>query len=187
MNQNISLLEKKVLETKKETAETNYLSIKPYRKKDTLLVDYWTTNGEEANNIKSGSQLQVYKGSDLKQQQSVLLSPSFSGKNELSTEERLYAYRRALLSRNRVITKQDIKALCFDVCGNKLSNIEIKKGFRTNFKTNYGLTPTIDVVLYPNSAKKTSTMEWESLRTNILSVIEEQTLDVFPYHVMIEK
>lgn len=187
MNQKISLLEKKVNETQKETTETNYLSIKPFKKKDTLLVDYWITNGEEGNNVKTGTSLQIYKGSEFKQQESILLTTSFNGKDELSREERLFAYRRALLSRNRIVTKQDVIALCYDVCGNKLKDIEIKKAFRTNFKLGKGLTPTIDIILHPSDESVVLDVEWESVKATILTVIEEQSINVFPYSVTIKK
>ena len=187
MNQKISLLEIKVNETKQETKETNYLSINPFKSKDTLLVDYWITNGEEANNIKTGTALQIYKGSEFKQQESMLLTTSFNGKDELSRDERLFAYRRALLSRNRVVTKQDVIALCYDLCGSKLKDIEINKVFRTNFKLGKGLTPTIEIVLYPSDEALGQDIEWESIKANILTVIEEQSINVFPYAIVIKK
>ncbi|WP_103865879.1 type VI secretion system baseplate subunit TssF [Aquimarina sp. I32.4] len=185
LNQNIATLEKKVLDMTKTIAETNYVSVKPYRKKDTLLIEYWTTNGQEANQIKSGKTLDIYKGSELKQKSGVFLTPTFQGKDNLTMEERLYAYRRALLSRNRIITKEDVKALCYEICSNKINEVTIKKGFKTNTGLNKGLVPSIEITLHPNSSVKTSDLEWDSIKINILSILEKQSLNLFPYYITV--
>ncbi len=187
LNQNIAALEKKLSDMNNATAETNYISVKPLRKKDTLLIDYWTTNGDEANQIKSGTSLQVYKGSEIKQKETFFLTSTYKGKNDLSMEERLYAYRRALLTRNRIVTKEDIKALCYEICGDKIEQITIKKGFRTAINLQKGLVPSIEIILHTNKKVRTSELEWNSIKKNILSVLEEQSLNVFPYHITIAK
>ncbi len=185
LNQNISMLEKKVSDMKKSSEETNYISVKPYKKKDTLLVEYWITNGEDANQIKSGNTLNIYQGSDLKQKGSMFLTSTFQGKNNLGMEERLNAYRRALLSRNRIVTKEDVKALCYELCSNKVKEVEVSKGFKTDIHISKGLIPCIEVVLYANPEEKISNIEWDSLKSNILSILEQQSLNVFPYKITI--
>ncbi|WP_062061871.1 type VI secretion system baseplate subunit TssF [Aquimarina longa] len=185
LNQNIAALEKKLFDMDKATVETNYVSIKPYNKKDSLLLEYWTTNGEKANQIKPGSTLEIYKGTDLKQKGGFFLTPTFQGKNNLTMDERLYTYRRALLSRNRIVTKEDVKALCYELCGDKIEKITIRKGFKTNIKANKGLIPSIEILLTVSKRIKTSELEWESIKSNILSVLEKQSLNVFPYYITI--
>ncbi len=185
LNQNISLLEKKVSDMSTSSEETSYISIKPYKKKDTLLVEYWVTNGEEANLIKPGSPLHIYQGSDLNQKGSTFLTSTFQGKNNLEMNERLSAYRRALLSRNRIVTKEDIKALCYELCGKKVKEVKIGKGFKTDIQISKGVIPCIELTLYANSEIETSIMEWNSLKSNILSILEQQSLNVFPYKITV--
>ncbi|WP_244542953.1 type VI secretion system baseplate subunit TssF [Aquimarina amphilecti] len=185
LNQNISLLEKKVSDMKKSSEETNYISVKPYKKKDTLLVEYWTTSGEDANQIKSGNSLSIYQGSDLKQKGSMFLTSTFQGKNNLGMEERLNAYRRALLSRNRIVTREDVKALCYELCSNKVKEVKVSKGFKTDIHVSKGLIPCIEVKLLENKQENTSSVEWDSLKSNILSILEQQSLNVFPYKITV--
>ncbi|MBQ4804444.1 type VI secretion system baseplate subunit TssF [Aquimarina sp. MMG015] len=185
LNQNISLLEKKVSDMKKSSEETNYISVKPYKKKDTLLVEYWTTSGEDANQIKSGNSLSIYQGSDLKQKGSMFLTSTFQGKNNLGMEERLNAYRRALLSRNRIVTREDVKALCYELCSNKVVEVKVSKGFKTDIHVSKGLIPCIEVKLLENKKENTSSVEWDSLKSNILSILEQQSLNVFPYKITV--
>ncbi|MBW1296742.1 type VI secretion system baseplate subunit TssF [Aquimarina litoralis] len=185
LNQNISLLEKKVTDMKKSSEETNYISVKPYKKKDTLLVEYWVTNGEDANQIKSGNSLSIYQGSDLKQKGSMFLTSTFQGKNNLGMDERLNAYRRALLSRNRIVTREDVKALCYELCSNKVHEVRVGKGFKTDIHVSKGLIPCIEVQLIENKEENTSEVEWNSLKSNILSILEQQSLNVFPYKITV--
>ncbi|MBQ4821285.1 type VI secretion system baseplate subunit TssF [Aquimarina sp. MMG016] len=185
LNQNISLLEKKISDINKASADTNYISVKPFKKRDTLLVEYWITNGVEANQIKPGNTLSVYQGSDLKQKGSVFLTTTLQGKNNLSMDERLYAYRRALLSRNRIVTREDVKALCYELCSDRVEDIKVRKGFKTDIEVNKGLVPCIEVVIYPNKKVKTLDEEWEALKSNILSILEQQSINVFPYTVRV--
>ncbi|WP_103070935.1 type VI secretion system baseplate subunit TssF [Aquimarina sediminis] len=185
LNQNIATLEKKVADMTKTVAETNYISVKPYKKKDTLLIEYWTTNGKEANQIKTGNSLHTYKGSELKQKKGVFLTQTFQGKDNLTMDERLYAYRRALLSRNRIVTKEDVKALCYELCSDKIKNVTIRKTFKTNIEVNKGLVPSIEVKLIPNPSVKVSDFEWDSIKSNILSILEKQSLNVFPYYITV--
>ena len=185
LNQNISLLEKKVSDMKKSSEETNYISVKPYKKKDTLLVEYWVTNGEDANQIKSGNSLSIYQGSDLKQKGSMFLTSTFQGKNNLGMEERLNAYRRALLSRNRIVTREDVKALCYELCSTKVQEVKVGKGFKTDIHVSKGLIPCIEVKLIENKEEITSDIEWNSLKSNILSILEQQSLNVFPYKITV--
>ncbi|MHA7059435.1 type VI secretion system baseplate subunit TssF [Aquimarina sp. M1] len=185
LNQNISLLEKKVSDMKKSSEETNYISVKPYKKKDTLLVEYWVTNGEDANQIKSGNTLNIYQGSDLKQKGSQFLTSTFQGKNNLGMEERLNAYRRALLSRNRIVTREDVKALCYELCSNKVKEVKVSKGFKTDIHIAKGLIPCIEVMLFANEKETTPSAEWNSLKSNIMSVLEQQSLNIFPYKIIV--
>jgi len=183
LNQLISLLEKKVNEISNETTETNYIFLKPHRKRENLLVEYWTTNGNAANSIKSGSSLEIYKGVGVKQRSSVLMTQSFGGESDLSMKERLNAYRRSLLSRDRIVTKEDIKALCYELYNDKIEKVEITKGYMNDIARNKGSIQCVEVLLYPNSKKNIENHEWESLNSNLLLFLEKNSLNVFPYRI----
>lgn len=185
LNQLISLLEHKVFEISNEVTETNYIALKPFEKKETLLVDYWTTDGLEGNAIKSGSILKVYSGIGIKQKSSQLLTSSYGGKNDLSMDERLNAYRRSLLSRDRIVTKEDVKALCYEMYNDKISNVEIKHGYTTDIALNKGLLHCINIELSPNPKRVTEDNEWVSLNNNLLLYLEQHAVSVFPYKVIL--
>ncbi len=183
LNQLISLLEKKVQEISNETSETNYVFLKPHKKKENILVEYWTTNGKMANGIKSGSSLEIYKGVGVKQRSSFLMTPSYGGQSDLSMKERLNAYRRSLLSRDRIVTKEDIKALCYELYDTKIKKVEITRGYINDIALNKGSIQCVEILLYPNSKNNTENHEWESINSNLLLFLEKNSLSVFPYRI----
>ena len=187
LNQLISLLENKVSELSHQITETTYITIKPLRKKETLLVDYWTTNGDEGNNIKSGSALNVYNGVGIKQKSSILLTTSHSGKNDLSMNERLNAYRRSLLSRDRIVSKEDVKALCFELYNDKIKHVDVTKGYTTDIALNKGLLQCVNIELTPNASVQTEQNEWDVINNNLLLYLEKYSVSVFPYIIKVLK
>jgi len=185
LDQLIARLEKKVSEITTEVSETTYLSLKPFRTKETLLVDYWTTNGALANNLKTGSNFEIYKGIGIKQKSTILLTPTTGGKDHLTMDERLNAYRRSLLSRNRIVTKEDIKALCYEIYNDKITAIKVQKNYIKDIAINKGLIQCIEIVLTPNASVKTEEKEWEALNSNLLLFLENHSVSVFPYKINI--
>jgi len=187
LNQLISLLEKKVSLDNGNLLETNYITLEPYSKKESLLVDYWTTNGEDANNIKSGSAIEVYKAIGIKQKGSYLMTTTFNGKNSLDMDERLNSYRRSLLSRDRIVTKEDIKAVCYELYGKKIEQVQINKSYTNNIDLNKGITQCIEIELHADKKVSVDENEWDSLNSNLLLLLEKKSVNMFPYKIKIVK
>lgn len=184
LNQIIALLENKTTTAESDEAtQTQYISVSPYKPKDTLMVEYWNTEGKTANNIKYGSALKNYKTTGLKQKSSVLVTSTYNGKDPLNMEERLQAYRRTLLSRNKIVTKEDIKLICFEFFGNKISDIEVKNGYTVDISLNKGMINCIDIILTTNTKEKTDPFEWDFIKNNLLMYLEKNSTAVFPYIV----
>lgn len=185
LNQHISLLENKVSTSNDNFSETNYVVVEPFNKKENLLIEYWATNGEDANDIKSGSHIDVYKAIGIKQKGSYLLTTTFDGKNDLTLEERLNSYRRSLLSRDRIVTKEDIKALCYELYNDKIKKVEIKRSYTNNVDINKGITQCIEIVLTSNEDVVVEENQWDSLNSNLLLFLEKKSINIFPYKIKI--
>ncbi len=185
LNQATALLEKKVLEASNELLHTNYLTLKPFKSTENLLVEFWTTAGSEANNIKSGSKIPIYKGVGVKQGTSQLITTTHGGKNDLSVQDRLNSTRRSLLSKERIVTKEDVKALCFEMYGDKISAVEIQSGYQKNLSLKKGLLPCLEIVLSANESAQVNAIEWESLGSNLLYYLKKKSVNVLPYRIKI--
>ncbi|SEA00172.1 type VI secretion system baseplate subunit TssF [Bizionia paragorgiae] len=185
LNQLIALLENKVSEIAHQITETTYISLTPFKKKENLIIEYWTTNGVEANAIKSGSVLKVYNGVGIKQKSSVLLTSSFGGKSNLTMNERLNAYRRSLLSRDRIVSREDAKALCYEMYDDKIKAVSVSKGYTKDIDLKKGLLQCITIEITPNPNVQTKRSEWEALNKNVLLYLEKHSVSVFPYIINI--
>ncbi len=186
LNQTIAILDQKTSELVDDTEYTNHIYINPLTKAETILVDYWTTNGTEANTIKSGTGLDIYEGTDLQQKNGYLVTPVFGGQDKLSMEQRLNSYRRISLSRNRIITAEDIKALCYELYNDKITGVTIRKGFIKDIGMKKGLVQCIEISITPNKQTKTAAYEWEYLNENLMSVLKKQSINIYPFNVVIE-
>ncbi len=162
MNQFIALMEQKTNTTLTTANEIpSYVIVKPAENRDLMYLEYWTTNMEMANNIRSGTRLQQANGIAVKQDSLILLSASLGGKDKLKAEEKLYAFKYGLMTRDRIVTVEDIKSFCFYELGTKLNNVSVKKGFQISDNPQEGIKKTIDVVLTPSPSKITDAQEWE--------------------------
>lgn len=147
------------------------------------MVEYWTTSGSEANNIKSGSELSIFKGVGLKQGSSYLLTTTHGGKNDLKVQDQLNSARRSLLSRDRIVTKEDVKALCFELYGDKINKVKVKRGYQEDIDLKKGLLPCIDIELSAKNRLETDVLEWDSIGCNLLYFLRKNSLSVLPYRI----
>lgn len=183
LNQVIALLENKVSEASSDMMQTNYIAFKPFSPNENLLVDYWTTNGEAANNIKAGSKLAVYKGYGVQQGTSRLLTSTHGGKDDLNIQDRLNASRRSLLSKDRIVTKEDVKALCFEIYGDTLQSVAIQRGYKNHIDLKKGIVPCIEIALTPNPQQQKDAAAWETMESNLRYYLENKSTNALPYHI----
>ncbi|SFP95230.1 type VI secretion system baseplate subunit TssF [Parafilimonas terrae] len=164
MNQKISLMEQK---TKGYGINGNeipyYIIAKPFEGFDMMYAKYWTTLAEVANHIRANTRLQLNKGLTVKQDSLVLITGTVGGKNKLRADERLQAFRYGIMTRNRIITKEDIRNFCFYELGDKLSNVEIEKGFELSPLPKETFRKTIDIILTPSDDESLNAATWENL------------------------
>lgn len=188
LDQTITRLENRLKESKIVKEDISYLLLKTHPGEETLFVEFWTTNGTFANHIKSGEIFSVYDGSDLYSETVILVTPSTGGRETMDTEQRVNAYRKALLSHGRIVTKEDIKALCFEHFGHRLQKAEVKKGLQIGQASDSGFIQTMDIFL---TLSKTSEMmnheELEFLKKDLLVKLEEQSANILPFRCFISR
>ncbi|SDG07338.1 type VI secretion system baseplate subunit TssF [Chitinophaga filiformis] len=165
-----------------------YLMIKPREDADFLFIEFYTTNGSIANNIRMGSRLQEYGSVQLQPASITLLSNTQGGKDRLSIDEKVNLYRYHLLSRNRIVTPEDIKALCRYVIGNELREVSVSKGVSVLPGASEGYSRTLDIRLI--LAKPSSTYAAGSLtylKDELLSQLTEHSANNYPYRIFMNE
>lgn len=187
MNQIIARLEQKLKDTTIHKENTSYLMLKALPNDETVFVKFWSTDGVLANNLKPGTSLNLYSGSDIKQESVRLLTATFGGRDRMDTEDRLNAYRRALLSKDRVVTAEDIKAFCIEHFGNMLDKVTVNKGLTVGATSDSGFIRTIDITIWL-SKKRSQLTEDELLflKEDLKVKLEERSANIMPYRIFIK-
>jgi hypothetical protein len=155
-----------------------------------LTVAWWSTNGELGNDIKAGTSLQTYNTSGLYQTHCSLVTTTIGGRNRLSASESITAYKSALLSRERLVSLEDIKIFCRLQLGNTARHIEVKKGVMVPRQIAQGFTRTIDVTIklnrkdYMEAQEKNQLQYWKD---SLVLKLSEKSAGLTPFRVFIEQ
>lgn len=164
MNQKISLMEQKTKGSGNNATEMpNYIIVKPFEGQDMMYAEYWTTLAEAANNLRAGTKMQLAKGVKVKQDSVTLMTTTTGGKNRLRPEERLNAFRYGIMTRNRIITKEDIRNFCFYELGSRINNVDIERGFEMSTNDKEAFRRTIDIIITPSETETLQSVEWLQL------------------------
>jgi hypothetical protein len=187
MNQKISLMEQKTKGHMKENEVMNYVIVKPFEGKDMMYAEYWTTLAEAANNLRAGTQLQQGKGVKLRQGSIALLTPTIGGKNRLRPDERLSALRYGIMTRNRIITKEDIRSFCFYELGDRVRKVSVERGFEISGNEKEAFKRTINVVLTPFETESLDSKEWQVLCDLLALKLQSRSGMSSDYRVTLQK
>jgi hypothetical protein len=146
-------------------------------------IQFWTNCGELANNIRSNSKLTVDRGSDLDANNVILITNSFGGKQKLSKEDKLNKLRLLLMSKGRVVTIEDIKALCFEHFGSELLDVEIKKGVHLDPSPEKGLVRSLDIFLTLSKQNKLPESELGQKTEELKIRLKQESINLLPFRV----
>ena len=192
LQQLINKLEQKIFSTELRREQIPYLVIRnnvkaPWKN---IFIRYWSTSGTEANNIKADSTLMQYRGGNLDGGIITLVTSTVGGQNKLSTTESVLAFKSALLSRDRLITSEDIRAFCHYQLGERVEKIAIEKGIMIHADQQKGFMKTIDVMIdikknqYEQMSETGEVIFWME---NLKLLLEQRSVALLPYRIFIKE
>jgi len=159
-------------------------------KLNNLTISYWSTAAEQGNDIKAGTTLQSYKTQSLYHTNCTLITTTIGGRNRLSASESITAYKSALLSRDRLISLEDIKIFCRLQLGNTAKHIEVKKGVMVPRQVSQGFMRTIDVTIKLNRKDFMEVQEKNQLqywKESLTLKLASKSAGLTPFRVFIEQ
>ncbi len=187
LDQILSRLEQRMNNSGYGHDQSSYLILESAEEYDKIHVQFWSIAGDRANNIRPGSKLSVYQGVDIDDKSAVLYTQTVGGRQKLSKDDKLNTLRRSLLSKGRIVTMEDIKALCFELFGKNLIKVEVKKGVMLDSSQGKGMTRTLDIHLFFNK-KNTLTSEDIGYKTRSLKVrLSKESVNLMPYRVIVKQ
>lgn len=188
MNQRIALMEQKMKSLANSLGEIpHYIIARPYEGNETVYAEYWTTLAELANGIRSGTSLQEYNAITVIPESLMLLASTAGGKNRLKPEERVNAFKYGLMTRNRIVTKEDIRNLCYHELGSRIESVSVERGIEMSAHPQHGYVRTIDIFLTAREAEKTNEPEWDILLEQLKVKLQSRSGMSNRYRLMIQK
>ncbi len=192
LRQIINKLEQRLYSREQQREQAPYLLIRNNSKTpwQNIFVRHWSTCGSGGINIKSGTLMRLYKGGGLQNNQLVLVTTTQGGRDRLSVTDRVLAYKSALLSRDRLITAEDIKAFCHYQLGQCIRKVEVGKGVQSYPDQQQGFTRTIDVRIdidrnaYDEMLQRGEIAFWKD---NLKLLLEEKSAALTPFRVFIQE
>jgi hypothetical protein len=187
LNQGIARLEQRLQDSNIVRENLSYLMLKAEPQDDMVFVEFWSTKAAAANNIKSGTKLTVYEGSDIKNDSLILVTSTLGGRDKMETEDRLNAYRRTLLSRGRVVTAEDVKVLCYDHFGKAIDKVEVSRGVMKGETVTTGFLRSIDIHIVLSKRITPFTEEELKFMIDDLNIkLREQSANILTYRVFVK-
>ncbi|WP_300596458.1 hypothetical protein [Niabella sp.] len=175
-----------------QSAYTPYLMVRNPRQTSSkfLYIQYWSTNGYAANGLRPGTRLQPYKTGSVNHASVFLLTNTQNGKNRLSQSDAVVAYKYALLSKDRIMSRNDIALYCRHFLGSVVDAVTVDKGFMISAETTKGFMKTIDVTItiqrkaFIEAQEKSEVAQWEK---ELVLQLTERSMAFIPYRVFIKE
>ncbi|GAB2556391.1 type VI secretion system baseplate subunit TssF [Spirosoma areae] len=185
LNQAMARLEAKVDQKTRKRDAIPYLIIKPKQPGETVFIEYWTCDGEVANRLPVGSRLNPYSDTLLRKESGFLMTSTSGGRERPKDSEKITQYKRALLTRNRVVTVEDVRAVCWAELGANLQSVRVERAFRVDPVPTNGFQRCIRVTLQPSATSRYAPTDWEQQIRLLQLSLQAQSVAALPYEVVV--
>lgn len=185
LNQALARLEAKVEEKTRKRDTMPYLVIRAKQPGETVFIEYWTSEGEAANRIPAGSKLSPYADTSLRKESAMLVTTTMGGRERPKESEKIRQYKRALLTRNRIVTLEDVRVVCQAELGTQLRDVRVERAFRTGNLPATGFERCIRVSLYPATGSTYSEDDWRQQAQLLQTSLETQSVAALPFDVIV--
>jgi hypothetical protein len=187
MNQNIARLEQRLKKQSDNKSSNPYMVLNALAQGETVFIEYWSSQGEGANNIPSGSKVTLFSGSYLDNNSTWLMTTTKGGQAKPRGEQKINLLRKSLLTRDRVVTLEDIKIACWEVLGNKARDIRVKKIFDTGKTPSIGFIRTVLIEIIPQDTRNSSDEEWIDMCEDLKITLKSRSTANWPYKIEVKK
>jgi hypothetical protein len=160
------------------------LKTDPAREDAEVEVTYYQTTGSLGNGINKGVHIN-FDSAELIRNTIFLVTPTTGGSDIKRDEDLVRSFRYALLTNGRLVTLEDIKALCDARFGRYAESIEVKKGVGVSTHSNSGLQRIIEISIRLRRDAGLSKEEIKFLKEDLEQELVERSTNVLPVSVNI--
>ncbi len=183
----MTAIDQKLTNSENLNKQTYYLQINPFDVNEHLILTYWTTDGELANDIPVGGMLTPYQDDYSFLKGGQFLTMVHGGSTNPNRKERLNRYRSKALSGDRIVTVADLKAFCHMHYGKIVSDIKVKQATTLQINRNKGRIPCMQITITPSREHLVSDEAWEHLHEDLLYHLKHRALNILPHIIKMNK
>ena len=166
--QNMARIEQKLgVKKASETTAQPFLVIRGDKNPDVLFISYWSTLAEQANGIPAGTRLQSYAASGVSGADITMLTRSSGGKAKPDENDYVNQLRKNIVTRNRLVTLEDMRAFCTAELGNRLRKVQVKPHFMPGKMPGQGFVRCLQIGLTPARTSEDWPRECEMLQLKL--------------------
>ncbi|MEK6512478.1 type VI secretion system baseplate subunit TssF [Myroides odoratimimus] len=165
-------------------SDVNYVIVEPLANTEYLNATYWITHCALANNIRKATELtqqnKVYTNVN---RHILLLSNTQGGEREKTGTDAIQAYKYALTTRDKIISKEDIKNYCKMVLKQQCKEVNVSKGTIVSDKPKEGFIRTVNIEIVVSDYEELSSQYWISYAHSLKKQIVSRAIDGIEYVV----
>ena len=154
-----------------------------------IKAEYWTSLGEQGNGVAGGTKLASTtpgKVHVFEKDTVALLTTSKGGNKPLDASHELNALKSVILSRGRIVTREDLKTFCLDFFREKLAEIDVRDGVGVDDRFNFGMTRVLEIHLAP-TYESSMVDDWDGLSHELQILLNEKSSSHIPIRVIVGK
>lgn len=186
VSQILARLEDQLAAAKNNRMPHHYVLLRPKQAGDQVAVSYWTTNAEDANKIKSGSAMVAFNHTLVDPKSTITITTTVGGQSGFTESEKRILLKQQLVSKGKIVSAEDVKLLCFQLFGDRLKQVEVKKGIRIGSNKSEGYVRTVEVHLQLQQGLKESRPdEVGYLCAALENQLAENAAPIYPFSVFV--
>lgn len=176
------------VDKEKKNKFSGNVMLRAYKEQSKVYVRFWTTAAENGNGIKPflgddyNKYCEIGFAPDISSDSLRIITPSFGGKKQPTDEEYTETLRRLLLTRNRIVTEEDIKAFCYEYFHSHDVKVIVRKTVQQCKKTGQGLERMIQVQIFLPE-RIFSVAEIDFFREELQLRLEQHSANMMPFVV----
>jgi hypothetical protein len=190
LSEKLDVLEKKVNVSYKNvigSVEKQYLITEPLEGATFYECEFWKTSGNLANGIADKTYFSQYQSIDVQSNVISLQTETVGGIIRTTTKEKINSLRSGIITRGRIVSREDIKAFVKAMIGSSLEKVEVRSGVAISPKKKEGLVRTTHVTVTLSSKYSLNSENKKRMAQFIQSELEHRSVHSIPYEVQISE
>ncbi len=165
--------------------EKVYLLAIPYKTSHVFECKYWVSDVNMLNGVEKGTLLNEYKSGGLLANSIILQTESVGGVIRKGEKEKIRSLRYGLISKDRIVSNEDIKAFVKMTVGGIIETVSIKPGVGLSPSRKQGLVRTVEVSIKISSEGTLDEDNKKRLSHFLQMMLQNKSVHTIPYNVTI--